>query len=153
MTSANLIRAWVAALALCCGPTWADEARPLAEDPVVEARLVSIAEELRCLVCQNESLAGSRSDLAQDLRREVREQIRQGKTDAEVVDYLVARYGDFVRYRPAFKPSTWLLWLGPFAFMAAGLAGLVAYLRARRAAPPLSDAERAQAAALLQDKD
>jgi cytochrome c-type biogenesis protein CcmH len=148
-----LFSAVLAALVLCCAPARADEARPLAEDPVVEARLVGIAEELRCLVCQNESLAGSRSELAQDLRRQVREQIRQGKTDQEVVDYLVARYGDFVRYRPAFKPATWLLWLGPFAFLVAGLAGLAVFLRSRRPTPPLSDAERALAAALLQDKD
>lgn len=153
MRPAVLLGAALAALVLCCTPARADEARPLAEDPAVEARLVSIAEELRCLVCQNESLAGSRSELAQDLRRQVREQIRQGKTDQEVVDYLVARYGDFVRYRPAFKPATWLLWLGPFAFLVAGLAGLAVFLRSRRPAPPLSDAERALAAALLQDKD
>ena len=100
------------------------EAAPLAEDPVVEARLIEISQELRCLVCQNESLAGSRADLAQDLRREVRGLIKQGKTDAEIKTFLVDRYGDFVLYRPPVKPSTWLLWAGPFGL---AVIGIVAY--------------------------
>ena len=141
------------ALAAGCACAHAADATPLAEDPVVEARLVGIAEELRCLVCQNESLAGSRADLAEDLRREIRGLIRQGKTDQEVMDFLVSRYGDFVRYRPPMKPTTWLLWLGPFALMGAGLAGLVIFLR-RRAAPDavaLTAEEQQRAAALLND--
>jgi len=128
----------------------AKEAAPLADDQAVEARLVGIAEELRCLVCQNESLAGSRADLAEDLRREIRTLIRQGKTDPEIIDFLVSRYGDFVRYRPPFKPSTWLLWVGPFVLLLAGLAALVAYLRRRpRADASLTADEQDRAARLL----
>ncbi|HEY2926040.1 cytochrome c-type biogenesis protein, partial [Piscinibacter sp.] len=103
-----------------------------ADDEAVEQRLIGIADELRCLVCQNESLAGSRAELAQDLRREIRSLIRSGKTDPEILDFLVSRYGDFVRYRPPLKPSTWLLWLGPFIFLGAGLAALMLFLRRRR---------------------
>jgi cytochrome c-type biogenesis protein CcmH len=128
----------------------ATEAAPLAEDPVVEQRLVNIAEELRCLVCQNESLAGSRSDLAMDLRREIRSLIKQGKTDQQVRDFLVARYGDYVLYRPPVKPTTWLLWGGPFVLLAAGLAGLIVFLRRRKASDPgLSPEDQSRAEALL----
>ena len=131
-------------------PAHANEAAPLADDPVVEARLLVIAEEVRCLVCQNESLAGSRAELAQDLRREIRSLIKQGKTDKEVMDFLVSRYGDYVRYRPPVKPSTWLLWGGPFVLLAAGLAALVLFVRRRRiTSTPLSPEEQRQAAALL----
>ena len=128
----------------------AREARPLADDEAVEQRLIGIADELRCLVCQNESLAGSRAELAQDLRREIRTLIRSGKSDAEILDFLVSRYGDFVRYRPPLKPTTWLLWLGPFALLGVALAALFLHLRRRAGAPPpLSAAERARAEALL----
>ena len=128
----------------------AREARPLADDEAVEQRLIGIAEELRCLVCQNESLAGSRAELALDLRREIRTLIRSGKSDAEILDFLVSRYGDFVRYRPPLKPATWLLWLGPFALLGVALAALFLHLLRRGvAAAPLSAAERARAEALL----
>ncbi len=128
----------------------ANEAAPLADDPVVEQRLLVIAEEVRCLVCQNESLAGSRADLAQDLRREIRSLIKQGKTDKEVMDFLVSRYGDYVRYRPPVKPTTWLLWGGPFVLLGAGLAGLVLFVRRRRnTSAALSPEEQREAAALL----
>jgi cytochrome c-type biogenesis protein CcmH len=90
----------------------------MAADPAIEARLIVISEELRCLVCQNESLAGSRAELANDLREEVRKLIQEGKTDTEIKEYLVARYGDFVLYRPPVKPTTWLLWFGPFVLLA-----------------------------------
>lgn len=132
----------------------AKEAAPLAEDPVVEQRLVHIATELRCLVCQNESLAGSQADLAKDLRREVRDLIKEGKTDAEVKDFLVSRYGDFVLYRPQIKPATYLLWAGPFILLIAGIAVLVGYLRRRSRAvvdAPLSEEERRRAEALLKE--
>jgi cytochrome c-type biogenesis protein CcmH len=109
----------------------AREAVPMADDPAVEQRLVAIADELRCLVCQNESLAGSRAPLAMDLRREIRKLIQAGKTDAEILEFLVARYGDFVRYRPPFRPSTWLLWTGPFLFMVLGIGVLVRTVRRR----------------------
>ena len=107
-------------------------AQPIAADPALEARLLVIAEELRCLVCQNESLASSNAELAQDLRSEVRDLIRQGKSDAEVKDFLVQRYGDFVLYRPAFKPMTYVLWIGPFVLLVLGLWLLWRVLRARR---------------------
>ena len=137
-------------LALLAVGAAAREARPLADDEAVEQRLIGIADELRCLVCQNESLAGSRAELAQDLRREIRTMIKAGKTDAEILDFLVSRYGDFVRYRPPMKPTTWLLWLGPFALLGIGLAALFMHLR-RRAGPvvPLTAEERARAEALL----
>ena len=137
-------------LVLAVPAVQAKEAAPLADDQAVEARLVGIAEDLRCLVCQNESLAGSRADLAEDLRREIRTLIRQGKTDPEIIDFLVSRYGDFVRSRPPFKPTTWLLWVGPFVLLLAGLAALVAYLRRRpREDAPLSADEQDRAARLL----
>jgi cytochrome c-type biogenesis protein CcmH len=130
----------------------AKEAAPMAADLEVEKRMVAISEELRCLVCQNESLSGSHAELAQDLRREIRTMIGQGKTDKEILDFMVARYGDFVRYRPPVKPTTWLLWGGPFLLMAGGVAALIAFLRRRAkdsAAPVLSEEERRRAAALL----
>ncbi|MEQ1682024.1 MAG: cytochrome c-type biogenesis protein [Burkholderiaceae bacterium] len=141
------------ALQLFLSPASANEAAPLADDPIVEQRLLDIAEEVRCLVCQNESLAGSRADLAQDLRREIRSLIKQGKTDKEVMDFLVSRYGDYVRYRPPVKPSTWLLWGGPFLLLAGGLAGLVLFVRRRRdTSAALSPEEQREAAALLGEK-
>jgi cytochrome c-type biogenesis protein CcmH len=137
-----------------CGAAGAKEAAPLADDPVVEQRLIAISEEMRCLVCQNESLAGSRSDLALDLRRELRNLIKQGKTDAEIREFMVSRYGDFVLYRPPVKPSTWLLWAGPFGLMVLGVAVLFMYLRRRNAdigTDVLTDEERKRADALLQE--
>ena len=139
---------------LACATVAAKDAAPLAEDPAVEQRLIVISEEMRCLVCQNESLAGSRSDLAQDLRRELRELIKQGKTDAEIREFMVSRYGDFVLYRPPVKPTTWLLWLGPFLLMIVGVAVLIAYLRRRGREVkdvPLSDTESRRAAAMLEE--
>lgn len=143
---------------LACTGVGAKEASPLAEDPVVEQRLIAISEELRCLVCQNESLAGSRADLAMDLRRELRTLIKQGKTDAEIREFMVSRYGDFVLYRPPVKPITWLLWAGPFGLMAAGLVALFVYLRRRNAevattTAGLTDEESKRAEALLQEGD
>lgn len=129
-------------------------ARPMAEDPVLEARLIAISEELRCLVCQNESLASSHAELAQDLREEVRGLIRQGKSDPDIKQYLVQRYGDFVLYRPAFKPTTYLLWVGPFVLLVLGLVMLGRVLRQRRsqtAATELSAQERERVQSLLKD--
>ena len=100
-------------------------------DPARESRARDLSRELRCLVCQNQSLAGSRADLAQDLRREVRKLITEGKTDAEVKDFMVSRYGDFVLYRPPVKPTTWLLWGGPFLLLLIAVAALIMYLRRR----------------------
>ncbi|WIM05158.1 MAG: cytochrome c-type biogenesis protein CcmH [Candidatus Nitricoxidivorans perseverans] len=150
-----MIRVLALLLALfISGIPLAKEAAPLAEDEAIEKRLTAIAEELRCLVCQNESLAGSRADLAQDLRREVRTLMKEGKTDAEVKDFLVSRYGDFVLYRPPVKPTTWLLWAGPFLLLAAGIATLIAYLRRRASrvtGVALSEEEAKRAEALLGD--
>jgi cytochrome c-type biogenesis protein CcmH len=147
----GLLRGFLLAF-LCVGATLATarEAVPLAADEAVEQRLIDIASELRCPVCQNESLAVSPAALAQDLRRDIRTQIRQGRTDAEVVDFLVSRYGDFVLYRPPFKPSTWLLWGGPFAFLVLGVVVLLRYLSRRpRDDTPLSLDEQERAARLL----
>ena len=112
-------------------PTWAGDARPLAEDPVAEARLKHLAVELRCLVCQNQTLADSNAPLAEDLRREVREMIAKNMSDKEIIDFLVERYGDFVLYRPPWKTTTTLLWVGPFLLLAGGAIALVRALRRR----------------------
>ncbi len=138
---------------LWLGAAAAGEATPMAQDPQTETRMLAISEELRCLVCQNESLAGSRSDLAMDLRREIRGLIKQGKSDQEVRDFLVSRYGDFVLYRPPVKPTTWLLWGGPFVLLATGLAGLIVFLRRRKPADTaLSLEDQRLADALLNDE-
>ena len=139
-------------LMFACHGLMANEAAPLAEDPVVEQRLIGISEEMRCLVCQNESLAGSRSDLANDLRAQIRTMIKAGKSDAEIRQYMVDRYGDFVLYRPPVKPTTWLLWLGPFTILLIGILGLFAYLRKRNTSidsKTLSDDENRRLDALL----
>jgi cytochrome c-type biogenesis protein CcmH len=140
-------------------PALANEAAPKAalpnaDDPVIEQRLVKLAEDLRCLVCQNESLAGSHAELAEDLRREIREQMKAGKSDREVIAYLTERYGDFVLYRPPFKPVTWLLWLGPVLFLGIGAGAWVMTLRRRRAAQasPVDQKKLAAAAQLLEEK-
>ncbi len=129
----NRLAALACALVVAC-TALAREAAPLAEDPKVESRLTAIAEELRCLVCQNESLIASRADLAMDLKRQVREQIKAGKSDQEIRDYMVARYGDFVLYRPPVKRTTLLLWAGPFALLIAGLCTVWIFVRRRRTA-------------------
>jgi cytochrome c-type biogenesis protein CcmH len=135
----------------------ANEAAPAADDPVLEKRVMALAEELRCLVCQNQSLADSHADLAADLKNQIREQMRQGKRDKEIVDYLVARYGDFVLYRPPVKSTTWLLWFGPALLLAAGLAMLAVKLRQRRRQleqePQPSPEELRQAASLLAETE
>lgn len=109
------------------------------DNPRNEERFHDLAEELRCLVCQNQSIAESNADLAKDLRREVYEMIQQGKRDEEIVEFLVARYGDFVRYRPPVKPSTYLLWAGPIVLLIVGLIILAVVVR-RRAAEHADDA-------------
>jgi len=122
-----------------------------AQDAAIERRVSQLSHELRCLVCQNQSLAESNAPLAQDLRNQIREQIAAGKSDQDVVDFMVQRYGDFVLYRPPFKASTLFLWAGPFLFLVLGLFFLFRFLRNRRVpAPQLSEAERATAAKLLE---
>ncbi|QWD59656.1 cytochrome c-type biogenesis protein [Polynucleobacter sp. MWH-UH35A] len=138
------------------GAAMANEAAPLADDPVTEQRLISISEEMRCLVCQNESLAGSRSDLANDLRREIRTLIKEGKSDDQIRSFMVERYGDFVLYRPPVKPLTWLLWIGPFVILLIGIAGLLTYLRRRNNSVPnvtLTDADNQKIDAMLNAAD
>ncbi|OWS69573.1 cytochrome c-type biogenesis protein [Polynucleobacter campilacus] len=136
--------------------SFAKDAAPLADDPVIEQRLISISEEMRCLVCQNESLAGSRSDLANDLRREIRALIKEGKSDDQIRSFMVERYGDFVLYRPPVKPITWPLWIGPFIILLIGIAGLLTYLRHRNNAVSnivLSDDDNKRIDALLGNKN
>ena len=144
------------AIMLCLSSSFAKDATPLAADPVLEQRLISISEEMRCLVCQNESLAGSRSDLANDLRREIRTLIQEGKSDDQIRTFMVERYGDFVLYRPPVKPVTWLLWIGPFVILGIGIAGLLIYLRRRNNSVPnivLTDADNQKIDALLNATD
>jgi cytochrome c-type biogenesis protein CcmH len=125
LTGALLLAATLAATST------AREAAPEAADPALEARMVRITSELRCLVCQNQTIADSHAALAVDLRRETRELLQQGKSDSEVVDYMTARYGDFVLYRPPWKPTTLLLWLGPALMLVGGGTVLLVVLRRR----------------------
>ena len=130
----------------------AREAQPTGDDPAVEQRLHKLSQELRCLVCQNETLADSRADLAEDLRREIREQIKAGKSDKEIIEFLTARYGQFILYRPQVTPTTYLLWFGPFILLLGGLFLLFNYIRQRRdlvPEKPLSADERRRAEELL----
>lgn len=124
---------WLAlmALLLFAPSAWAGEARPLGDDPAVEERLKHLAVELRCLVCQNQTLADSNAPLAEDLRREVREMIVKNMNDKEIIDFLVSRYGDFVLYRPPLKSTTTLLWVGPFVLLVGGGIALVVALKRR----------------------
>ena len=121
------------------------------ENANLERRVAALAHELRCLVCQNQTLADSNAPLAVDLRKQIREQLAGGANEREVREFMVARYGDFVLYRPPLKASTIALWLGPFALLIVGLALLLRRLRRPRASEPaLSAAERERAAKLLE---
>ncbi len=151
--SAVSARSVIAALllALLCAGASSQDARPLAEDPVLEAKVMRIAEELRCLVCQNETIAASHADLAVDLRKQIRQKLQQGQSEQQILDFMVQRYGDFVLYRPPVKSSTWLLWGGPFLLLAAALAGLTSTIRRRRslASAPLQGDEAERVRRLL----
>ena len=130
----------------------AGEAQPAAADPALEERITAVASELRCLVCQNQTLADSNAPLAVDLRNQIRERMREGASERDIIACMVERYGDFVLYRPPWKATTLLLWLGPIALMIGGLAALYYRLIRRRredAKPALSGEERARASALL----
>ena len=132
----------------------ANEAAPLAADPALEVRVLRVAEELRCLVCQNETLAASQADLAIDLRRQIRTQLMQGQSEAQILDFMVQRYGAYVRYRPAFNPTTALLWVGPFVLLVLAAFVLVNNIRRRRldAAPQAFDeTDKRRLAELLGD--
>jgi len=130
---------------------YAKEAAPAAADPALEQRVMTLASELRCLVCQNQTIADSNAPLAEDLRNQVREKMRQGASDSEIVDYMVARYGDFVLYRPPFKTTTLLLWFGPLLLLGAGFVVLLRRILRRRPAQDLemTASERKRAAELL----
>jgi len=121
----------LAMVLLAASPLHAGEARPLADDPTLEARMMAVADTLRCVVCQNETVAASHAELARDLRAQIRQQLQAGRSEQQVRDFMVARYGDFVLYRPPLQPSTAALWLGPFALLA--LAALVWWRYLRRA--------------------
>jgi cytochrome c-type biogenesis protein CcmH len=141
-------------LTMAAPAAWAVEPSERLADPALEARARAISQELRCLVCQNESIDESNAPLAHDLRLLVRKRLVAGDTDRQVLNYIVARYGTFVLLDPPFEPVTWLLWLGPPILVAA--AGLVLLIRARGrrepAPAPLSNDETARAAALLGDR-
>lgn len=146
------MKAAIAILLLMLSTLGAAREAPPAGDPGLEKRVVKLTSELRCLVCQNQSLADSHADLAIDLKNQVRSQMQSGRSDTEIRDYMVARYGDFVLYDPPFKASTLLLWAGPFALLLLGFVGLAVYLRSRRRRLPdaeLPPADSARAEALL----
>lgn len=131
MTSPLMFRLIIACIFMQAVSAWAEEARPMENNAAVEVQVQRLSEELRCLVCQNQTLADSHAELAQDLKQEIREMATKGMSDQAIIDYLVARYGDFVRYRPPLKLTTALLWFGPFALLLAGGAGLFITLRRR----------------------
>ena len=146
-TSAALLILLLAVAAL------AQDAPPASgDDPVIENRLNNLAKELRCLVCQNETLADSQAGLADDLRREIREQMKAGKSDKEIISFLTQRYGQFILYRPQVTPTTYLLWFSPFVLLIGGLVILFHYIRTRRDAireTPLTGEEQKRATELL----
>jgi len=140
---------------LCALPGFglAKEAKSISDDPELEKRVMALSEQLRCLVCQNETLAGSHADLAADLRQEIREQMKAGKSDQEIIAFLTARYGKFIRYNPPFDPTTYLLWIGPFVLLLGGLVLLLRYVKQRRdliSEQPLSIEDRRRAEELLE---
>ena len=147
------MRRAVCAAALCVASfgALATAMNPPTGEDAFDLRLKKLETELRCLVCQNQTLADSNAPLAVDLRNQIREQLAAGKSERDVVDFMVARYGDFVLYRPPLKASTVLLWVGPFAFLVIGFYLLARFLRRRHIPEPqLSEAERARAAKLLE---
>jgi cytochrome c-type biogenesis protein CcmH len=134
----------------------AKEAAPAAADPQLENRVTALAEELRCLVCQNQTIADSHAELAIDLKNQIREKLKAGESEEKIKEYMVARYGDFVLYRPPLKTTTLPLWIGPFVVLLAALAGLFYYIRRRRSAQPpqpLSEAEQARVRSLLETQE
>lgn len=152
------LRAGMLALALAsmAPVALANNAQPVAADPVLEKRVLALSEQLRCLVCQNQTIADSHAELAIDLRNQVRAKMVAGWSDTQVVEYMVQRYGDFVLYKPPVKGTTWLLWFGPFALFAAALAFLRFKLAHQSVAeePAAQDLQRAQQLlASTDDKD
>jgi cytochrome c-type biogenesis protein CcmH len=144
-------RLWLAMLvAALAAPALAVLPDEMLKDPVLEGRARAISKDLRCVVCQNQSIDDSDAPLARDLRIVVREQLTQGRSDAQTMDYVVDRYGNFVLLKPPVEPATWALWLGPFAVLGLGGLALAWWSRGRRVAdvPPLSASEAAEIAAL-----
>ncbi|MEZ5700386.1 MAG: cytochrome c-type biogenesis protein [Nitrosomonas sp.] len=132
------------------------EAVPVAENPEIEKRMLALTEDLRCLVCQNESIADSRAEFSNDIRRIIRDQIKANKTDAEIIEFLVDRYGDFVLYNPPMKATTVLLWFGPLIFFIFSFWFLIKYLKGRRVQIEevnLTDEDQKKIAVLLDEKD
>lgn len=151
------MKTFLIALTLCFGFSVQAKVAPnLSDDPALEARMMVIAEELRCLVCQNETIAASHADLAVDLKNQIRIKLTQGQSQRQILDFMVERYGDFVLYRPPLKTTTVLLWLGPFVLLGIAVLMLILNVRQRRPASKsqpmtLSDADAAKARALLAD--
>ena len=152
----NVIYLLLVGAVVIASPVGAKEAAPMAADPEMEKLVNEISAELRCLVCQNQTIADSHAALAVDLKNQVREMVKQGKTRDDVVDYMVERYGDFVRYRPPIKPTTYLLWIGPFLLLAGGLIILVVNLRKRKELvtdAPLSEEEHQKLESILHSEN
>jgi len=146
----NALIALTLAGAMCSAS--ATEAANLAADPVLEARVMKVAEVLRCLVCQNETIAASHADLAVDLRKQIRSKLSQGQSEQQILDFMVERYGDFVLYRPALQATTVLLWVGPFALLLIAAFTLARAIRGRqRIATPLAPADADRARRLLEE--
>ncbi len=146
------MRRWLLLLMLLTvGPVFAGIEAHSFDDPEKERTYKTLIDELRCLVCQNQNLADSNAELAQDLRQQTYEMVESGATQQEVADYMVQRYGDFVLYRPPLKSSTLLLWLGPFVIMGIGVLVLILFIRrrAREQVPELSNSDHDRAASLL----
>ena len=149
-----LLRWLLVCLAVWAAAAGAKEAIPESDDPVLEARVMAVAEELRCLVCQNETIAASRADLAVDLRKQIRIKLKAGQSKQQIVDFMVARYGDFVLYRPPLKATTLLLWLGPFLLLALAVSVMAVNIGRRRRASQAdawSPAQAQRARALLDE--
>jgi cytochrome c-type biogenesis protein CcmH len=132
----RLITLLLAALLVAAPDAFAKEAVEVAANPALEARMMVVAAELRCLVCQNQTIADSHADLAVDLRNQIRDMLAKGQDEDQIRDYMTARYGDFVLYKPPFKPTTALLWVGPPLLLCGALIGLFLMLRARQRASP-----------------
>lgn len=151
-----MVRNWLMALllALLASGVWAVEAPPAAEDPVLEKRVLELGAELRCLVCQNQTIADSHAELAVDLKNQIREMLKKGMSDKQIKEYMVQRYGDFVLYNPPVKGATWMLWFGPFVLLLGGLAFGIFKLRQRTrkvVEVTLSETDHRRAQALLQN--
>ncbi len=143
-----------AVLALAVLPAGARDTIITVQDAALDQHVMAISDQLRCLVCQNQTIADSHAELAIDLRNQVREQVQRGVPDQQVIDYMVQRYGDFVLYRPPVKSTTWLLWFGPFGLLIAALAALIWHLRrSERPATSATPDELAHAAQLLNPRN